>query len=101
MQMEIDIYLPVFTILQFLFFMGLLKVNTESLDLRTRKDRDFLGSNRYQSSILDTKRVLYINKKFARSFLILSKYYRNDNFVLKISTKILMLSLNLNLLNFH
>ncbi len=26
MQMEIDIYLPVFTILQFLFFMGLLKV---------------------------------------------------------------------------
>lgn len=27
MQMEIDIYLPVFTILQFFFFMGLLKVH--------------------------------------------------------------------------
>lgn len=39
MQMEIDTYLPVFTILQFFFFMGLLKVLKITVDRRGTETR--------------------------------------------------------------
>lgn len=41
LQMEIDIYLPVFTILQFFFFMGLLKVAEQLINPFGDDDEDF------------------------------------------------------------
>ncbi|XP_063219310.1 uncharacterized protein LOC134529312 isoform X2 [Bacillus rossius redtenbacheri] len=41
MQMEIDIYIPVFTILQFFFFMGLLKVAEQLINPFGDDDEDF------------------------------------------------------------
>ncbi|XP_065220547.1 bestrophin-4-like [Planococcus citri] len=81
MQMEIDTYLPIFTVLQFLFYMGLLKVAEQLINPFGDDDEDFelnwLIDRHIKVSYLGVDTLMLHNPPLQKD-----KYFDDDHYVL-------------------
>ena len=95
MQMKIDVYLPVFTILQFFFFMGLLKVSLFSV--ASSANYLWCAENVIYDDHINNRRCQYEKLKLQVAIASIKRW---DNFHFFFSLKISYWKNNLNIVLF-